>query len=105
MGIHVICRMEIRAHASNSKNGRSSAFVVEASFTMPISADTKTKSAINATRRVTKRTSVAVTVNQVVEMARKIGKHTSHGDNRRGELGRIHDVSHDHQGDRTTSEN
>ena len=48
------------------------AFVVEARFTMPkgwISVGIKRKSAINATRRVKRRTNFAVTVNQVVEMA------------------------------------
>ena len=74
-------------------------FVVEASFTMPISAGIKTKSALNATRRVTKGTNVAVTVNQVVEMAENL-KHPSHGDNRRGGGRRIHIASHDHQGER-----
>ena len=47
-------------------------FVVEASFTMPISAGIKTKSALNATRRVTKRANVAANVNQVVEMAENL---------------------------------
>ena len=39
---------------------------------MPISAGMKTKSALNATRSVTKRTNVEATVNQVVETAENL---------------------------------
>ena len=70
----------------------------EASLTIPISADVKTKSAINGTRRVTKRTNVAATVNQVVEMVENL-KHASHGDNRGSGGRKILDESHEHQGE------
>ena len=55
----------------NAPETRMNVFVVGASFTMPISAGIKTKSALNTTRRVTKR-NLAATVNQVVEMAENL---------------------------------
>ena len=70
------------------------AFVLEASLTIPISAGIKTKSAINAARRVTKRTNVAATVNQVVENS--LWK-THHMETVEEAEGKILDVSHEHQ--------
>ena len=63
--------MLIKKELSEKKN----VFVVEVSFTMPISAGIRTKSALNATRRVAKPTNVAATGNQVVEMAENLETH------------------------------
>ena len=66
------CHQGIRSNQMQQEN----VFVLEASFTMQISAGKRTKSALNATRRATaKWTNVAAIVNQVVEMAKNLETH------------------------------
>ena len=61
---------------------------------MPISAGIKTKSALNATRRVTKRTNVAATVNQVVEMAENLETRITWRRQKRGRKNTQHSPVH-----------
>lgn len=54
---------------SRQSNQRKDAIDADASFTMPINAGVKTRSVLNAVRRVTRQTNVAVTAKLVFKMA------------------------------------